>query len=407
MQGYHHNHYVPISYQRRFMLAGQEKYYRLDLKPQTVFNGSVKYTRKAQHHWGPDSIFAEDDLYTTKWGAGDNTDIERFFFGQRDDEGVPAIDFIRDFDHEDQNYNAPLFNAFVRYMSVQKLRTPKGLEAFAAQSNTKDKNETLILLQQMQDMYCATWTDCIWQVADASESPAKFIISDHPVTVYNRACPHLSKYCVAANDPDIRMNATHTYFPLSLDKILIMTNLSWVRDPYQNEVKFRPNSKLFRETVFNFLAVQVGRKLTEDEVLQINLITKRRAYRYIAAAEEDWLYPERTVSTDYWKKFGDGYLLMPEPRLIHMGGEIVIGYEGGGGQSFSPYGHTRGQPGFKDEKRERRETDALRKFKAEWAVKHGAKYKAYNNDFGGKLREDSAEMMADRKRVYEETRKQR
>jgi hypothetical protein len=106
------------------MRAGQGKYYRLDLKPQTVFNGSVKYTRKAQHHWGPDGIFAEDDLYTTRWGAGDNTDIERFFFGQRDDEGVPAIDFIRDFDHEDQNYNAPLFNAFVRYMSVQKLRTP-------------------------------------------------------------------------------------------------------------------------------------------------------------------------------------------------------------------------------------------------------------------------------------------
>src|SRR5271169_5239269 len=91
MRGYHHNHYVPISYQRRFMRAGQGKYYRLDLKPQTVFNGSVKYTRKAQHHWGPDGIFAEDDLYTTKWGAGDNTDIERFFFGQRDDEGVPAI----------------------------------------------------------------------------------------------------------------------------------------------------------------------------------------------------------------------------------------------------------------------------------------------------------------------------
>jgi hypothetical protein len=169
----------------------------------------------------------------------------------------------------------------------------------------------------------------------------------------------------------------------------------------------RPNPKLFRETVFNFLAVQVGRKLTEDEVLQINLITKRRACRYIAAAEEDWLYPERTVSIDHWKKFGDGYLLMPEPRLMHMGGEIVIGYEGGGGQSFSPYGHTRGQAGFKDEKRERRETDALRKFKAEWVVKHGAKYTAYNNDFGGKLREDSAEMMANRKRVHEETRKQR
>ena len=60
---------------------------------------------------------------------------------------------------------------------------------------------------------------------------------------------------------------------------------------------------------------QVGRKLSEDEVLQINYITKRRAFRYIAAAEREWLYPERRVSTDHWKKLGDGLLLMPEPRL--------------------------------------------------------------------------------------------
>ena len=77
MPGYHHNHYVPISYQRRFMLPGRGKYYRLDLKPEVIDNGFTKYTRRDQHHWGPDSIFAEDDLYTTVWGAGDNTDIER------------------------------------------------------------------------------------------------------------------------------------------------------------------------------------------------------------------------------------------------------------------------------------------------------------------------------------------
>ncbi len=71
----------------------------------------------------------------------------------------------------------------------------------------------------------------------------------------------------------------------------------------------------------------------------MNLITKRRAYRYIAAAEQECLFPERHVSTDHWKKFGGGWLLMPEPRLIHMGGEILIGYKGGGGTAFSPYGH--------------------------------------------------------------------
>ena len=95
----------------------------------------------------------------------------------------------------------------------------------------------------MQQMYCATWTDCVWQIADASESPTKFIISDHPVTVYNRACPPLSKYRVGPNDPDIRLNATHTYFPLSLNKIIIFTNLSWVRDPLPKRVKDKTQSK--------------------------------------------------------------------------------------------------------------------------------------------------------------------
>ena len=111
--------------------------------------------------------------------------------------------------------------------------------------------------------------------------------------------------------PGARDAQRTTFFPLSLNKVLILTNLSWVRNPYQNEQKLRPNPGYFRNTIFNFLSIQIGRKLTEDEVLQINYITKRRANRYIAAAEREWLYPEQRVSTDHWKKLGDGYLLMP------------------------------------------------------------------------------------------------
>ncbi|RXG97205.1 hypothetical protein [Bradyrhizobium vignae] len=53
-------------------------------------------------------------------------------------------------------------------------------------------------------------------------------------------------------------------------------------------------------------------------------------HNHFAAAQKDWFYPEQRVSTDHWRKLGDGYLLMPEPRLIHMGGEILIGYKGRG-----------------------------------------------------------------------------
>jgi hypothetical protein len=265
---YRHNHYVPVWYQRRFMPPGQHRYYRLDLKPDVVEKGKVKYTRNALHHCGPDLVFAEDDLYTTQWGNISNTEIERFFFGRLDNEGPGAIDYFCNFEHPCVDPKA--FNQLLPYMSVQKLRTPKGLAVFAAEANSTDKNDTLLLLQRMQNMYCAIWTESVWQIADASGSATKFIISDHPVTVYKRACPHLSKWCLGPNDPDIRFHATHTYFPLSLDKVLILTNLSWVRNPYQNEIRTRPNPRLLRDAMFNFTAIQTDRKLEKDPVSRLS-----------------------------------------------------------------------------------------------------------------------------------------
>jgi hypothetical protein len=380
------------------MLPGQSRYFRLDLKPEIVSNGKVKYTRNDVHCWSPARIFAQNDLYTTRWGAITNVEIERFFFGKLDNAAPAAVDFFAKLDKLDVNEDA--FNTLVPYMSVQKLRTPKGLGFLAALTKSTHSNLTLISLQQLQHLYCAIWTECVWQLADASDSPTKFIISDHPVTVYNRACPPLSKWCSGINDPDIRMHATHTYFPLSLNKVLILTNLSWVRNPYQNELKLRPNPDFFHNTIFNFMSIQMGRKLSEDEVLQINYITKRRAHRYIAAAEREWLYPERHVSTDHWKKLGGGYLLMPEPRLIVMGGEVMIRYTSGHVDAFSEYGHKPWQRGYKDEQRDKRDSAALYRFQAEWAMAHGPKYTAYNHEFGrDDLREDSKDMTEHRKKI--------
>jgi hypothetical protein len=317
--------------------------------------------------------------------------MEQFFFGRLDMEGPKVVDYFANFEHPDADGLA--FQGFLTYMSVQKLRTPKGLAHLAALSGAQ-KNLTLLLLQRIHQIYCATWTECVWQIADASNSPTGFIVSDHPVTVYNRACPPLSTYCRDHNDPDIRMAATHTFFPLSIRKILILTNLSWVRNPYQSETRFRPNPKLFRDTVFNFTHIQTGRLLSEDDVLMINSIIKRRAYRYVAAAEQEWLYPERHVSTDHWKKFGDGYLLMPEPRLIHMGGEIFLGYSNGLSDAFSEYGHKPWQEGYKDAERARRESASLRRFQAEWAVLRGPQFTAEDYAFMRKRRgEDDEEDM--------------
>jgi hypothetical protein len=369
-QDFHHNHYVSEWYQRRFMLPRYGKYWYLDLNPKQIVQNGHKYTRRAQLRWGPDSCFAEDGLYTTKWGTEENVDIEKFFFGRVDSSGKSAVEFFAKFrfDHPDQH---DALNNLMNYMSVQKLRTPKGIGWLSGQLGGRDRNQRLILLQRVQNMYCATWTECVWLIADATMSDTKFIISDHPVTVYNRACFPGSVYCHGFSDPDIRMAATHTYFPLSIDKILILTNLAWVRNPYQNERKLRPNPQFFRNTIMNLGGIQMYRSLSEQEVLQINYITKKRAFKYIAGAEREWLYPEKYLSSTHWNKFGKGYLLMPEPREIHMGGETYIGYKDGTSEGWNEYGLRPWQEGFKDDKRNAEESKALHRFQAEWAEMQG------------------------------------
>jgi hypothetical protein len=204
----------------------------------------------------------------------------------------------------------------------------------------------------------------------------KFIVSDHPVTVYNRACYPGSTFCRGCNDPDIWLLATHTFFPLSLTKVLILTNLAWARSPYQNERKVRPNPGLFRSAIFNFTYIQIWRYLSEQEVIQ------KRALRHVAAAEKEWLCPEGRLETTHWGKIGKGLLLMPEPRDIHMGGQIAIGHKDGHAEHYSEYGHRPWQPGFEDKDREEAESVALRRFQAEFAEMHGPAWRGTSHNFG-------------------------
>ena len=233
MSEFTNNHYVAQWYQRRFVPPGQGKYHYLDLRPEVVERDGHKHTRDALRRLGPASCFAQDDLYTVKWGNLTSVDVEKFFFGKIDRTGRAAVEYFTHYDYESASREA--LPDLLEYMSVQKLRTPKGLGWLSLAARTGDRNLDLLFLQQIRRIYCATWADCVWQIADASCSPTKLIISDHPVTVYNRACFPLSNWCKGFNDPDIRMVATHTYFPLSMDKVLILTNLSWARDPYQHE----------------------------------------------------------------------------------------------------------------------------------------------------------------------------
>lgn len=380
---FRHNHYVPSWYQKRFIPAGQKQkeLFCLDLTPKNFVDSQGRErSTKAVRRRGVQQCFAEQDLYTMTFGSNQSTDLEQYFFGEIDSDGRRAVDYFTNFAHPSVDGKA--FQDMMMYMSTQKLRTPKGLDWLGRQAKTYDKIRLLATMVRLRQVYCATWTDCIWQIADANHSPTKFIISDHPVTVYNRRCTPGKHWCRASDDPDIRFHATHTVFPLSLEKVLILTNLSWVRNPYQPETRLRPNPSLFHHSIFKFMEIQTLRHLSEQEVQEINFIIKRRAFRYVAAAKEEWLYPEKQIPSLLWHSLGNGYLLMPDPRPVNIGGEIIIGHSDGSASAFDEYGRRPWQEDFSKETKTHSESASLDRFKGEFARLYGPSRRGRSFGFG-------------------------
>lgn len=381
MSKYRENHYVPIWYQERFIpsRSKERKYYYLDKMPETRVSNGHRYKRSEILRWGPPKCFSEYDLYTTKFGGWLSTEIEQQFFGRLDEKARASLDYFASFAHP--SADGELFQRLMLYMSIQKLRTPKGLRMLSELTRQTEKNRILHEIQRLQQLYCAVWTECVWCIADASDASVGLLVSDHPVTVYNQGCFPASRWCREYRDPDVWLSGTHTIFPLSIDKLLILTNLSWVRHPYGNPINKRPHHDPFRQTLFKFTRIQTGRKLTTDEVQEINLIIKQRALRYVAAAEKDWLYPERTVKK-HWDQLGKSYLLMPDPRSVSFSGEVVIGFKGGRTEFFDPYGRKPSHQDYDSKVQHDKEWETFHAFQGEFARLFGPRRRGLSYDFG-------------------------
>jgi len=149
--------------------------------------------------------------------------------------------------------------------------------------------------------------------------------------------------------------------------------LSWVRNPYQKASNLRPNPNYYHGAVANFLDIQIGRHLSEAEVREINFIIKSRAYNYIGAGKEEWLYPEKYVSKSDWNTYGKGYLLMPDPRSTSYHTEIMWGGGRGGTGAVDSYGRTPIDPNYKKESNNSQEFHTLHQFQGEFARLFGPK----------------------------------
>jgi hypothetical protein len=53
----------------------------------------------------------------------------------------------------------------------------------------------MLEMQALRQMHCTMWLEAVREVVSAEDSDVKFIITDHPVTMYNPRCPPDSAQC--------------------------------------------------------------------------------------------------------------------------------------------------------------------------------------------------------------------
>lgn len=334
------NHYVPQWYQRRFFEpgAGRTTFFYLDMKPDAIRLPCGKSKlKKSIYIQGPLQCFKEDNLYTLHFGNEASDIIEKAFFGGIDKTGEKAVPFFTDYSMRDGVHEA--YKGMMDYIAAQLFRTPKGLNLLKVLANTKDHQQTLIALEGNWQLFQTIWMEGVWEVFNCKTSPTKFIISDSPVTTYNNDVFPGSHEVKKFGSALFERIGTRTLFPLGREHCLCITNLQYVRNPKVNPLQMRENPRYFGQGMFDLRKVQRGREIDEAEVLAINHVLKTHATRYVAATNEEWLYPERQLKEKFWPRLGGPYFLRPDPRKVSFSTAIFSG--GGKGPSLgtNEYGH--------------------------------------------------------------------
>lgn len=333
----HRNHYVPQWYQKRFLKDSKRPLYYLDLNPERTIlpTGEVVGPPALQKN-SPKNCFWARDLYTTTFGNIPNDEIERFLFGAIDNDGANALRAVVDGDLRKIH---DLFRRFFEYLDAQKLRTPKGLDWIQTHYPQLTQLDLMGEMQHLRQMHVTMWLEAVREIVSAEQSDVKFVISDHPITIYHLASPPESDTCKYPNDPDVTLRGSQTLFPLDQNHCLILTNLEYAREPDRTDLmEPRVNARHFGHTIARIDNWIRARRLSAGEVTSINYILKSRARRFVAAAEESWLYPEKVASGD-WKSHS-GVLLPPKKELWRFGGEIYVGHKDGTSDYQDAFGRT-------------------------------------------------------------------
>jgi hypothetical protein len=330
------NHYVPQWYQAGFFESGRNTLAYLDLTPpqRTLPDGRL-ITERALFDAPTSRAFQQRDLYSTFFGTSVNDEIERYLFGDIDGRGSKAV---RAYTTSDIGEWHRHFQTLFEFIDIQKIRTPKGLDWLKGQYPTLTQNDLMYEMQGIRMMHCTIWSEAVREIVSAEDADIKFILSDHPITIYNYAATSDARACLYPNDPSIALKASQTLFPLNRNFCLILTNLEYANDPSTGPLDKRTFARNYRQSMVRTDAFIRTRKLSNDEVARINYIIKSRARRYIAAGRKEWLYPEKSIPNS-WKEIRDT-LLPPKGGLWRFGGEVFAQYEDGRVHYQDQFGRT-------------------------------------------------------------------
>lgn len=333
---------MPEWYQKGFWQPGEKTLAYLNLQPEAFkrSDGSTGY-KTALHQAPPARAFVQHDLYSTFFAGEVIDEIERKLFGDIDTSGAKAVRAFAAGDPVECHQN---FEALFKYIDIQKLRTPKGLAWLKRQYQTLTQNELMMEMQAIQMMHCTIWTEGVREIVSASDSPIKFIISDHPVTVFNCGALPGEMVCEFPNEPGIELKGTQTLFPLDRNHCLILTNLEYAEEPTTDPLTKRTFARRFRSSMVRTDALIRSRSLTGDQVEAFNRIIRSRAHKYVAAGDAAWL-PEPIDNAREWKRVSE-VLLPPSKELFHFGGETFVQYDSGHVHYQDAFGRTEKERDF-------------------------------------------------------------
>ncbi|MBB3428303.1 hypothetical protein FHT85_005328 [Rhizobium sp. BK312] len=330
------NHYVPQWYQEGFFEPGRDTLALLDLSPdrRTLDDGRV-IVERSQFKSPTSRAFVQRDLYSTFFGTNVNDEIERRLFGNIDTRGAKAV---RAFVQADPTEWQRHFRTFFEYLDIQKIRTPKGLDWLKSCYPRLTQNELMAEMQAIRMFHCTIWTESVREIVSAEESDVKFIVTDHPVTIFNHAMPPEHRGCAHPAEPSIALKGSQTVFPLNRDFCLILTNLEYAQDPSARATEKRTFARAYRSSMVRTDAFLKQRRLSRDDVMKINRILKARARRYVAAGRQEWLYPEKEAPGS-WADFRH-VLMPPSEQLWSFGGEMFVKYDSGQVRYQDAFGRT-------------------------------------------------------------------